>query len=230
MHHQFTRISFAVILAATLVSGRALAQDRGQAAGGRAGGAGRGGGLTMLTVTSSSFADGAEIPAKYTGAQGVSPQLSWTGAPAGTMSYVLILHDVDVAIPAGSLTNDITHWVVWNIPASATSLPEGGPVPSGANQVSMRGPQYMGPAPPAGHPYHHYIFQVYALNSTLDVATGASRAGRGKSHGRQDRRAGRVRRPREAGPVRHFSVRRFICRRRIRPASARRRRSVAWRR
>ena len=48
-------------------------------------------------------------------------------------------------------------------------------MPAGANQYSLRGPQYMGPAPPAGHPYHHYIFQVYALNATLDVAAGATR-------------------------------------------------------
>jgi Raf kinase inhibitor-like YbhB/YbcL family protein len=161
------------LLAVGLASGVAAAQDRG--AGARGGGRG-GGGLSMITVTSTSFADGAEIPAKYTGAQGVSPQLSWTGAPAATMSYVLIMHDIDVAIPAGSLHNDISHWVVWNIPASATSIPEGGPVPSGANQYSMRGQQYMGPAPPAGHPYHHYIFEVYAMNSTLEVPAGATRA------------------------------------------------------
>src|SRR5262249_26270617 len=126
--------------------------------------------------TSSSFADGAEIPAKYTGAQGVSPQLGWSGAPATTASYVLIMHDVDVAIPAGSLTNDITHWVVWNIPGTTTSLSESGPIPRGAGTVSLGGPQYRGPAPPAGHPFHHYIFQVYALNATIDVAAGATRA------------------------------------------------------
>lgn len=164
-----------------LVSSAALAQDRGQGGrGGAAAGGGRGGrgggALITIAVTSNSFADGAEIPAKYTGAQGVSPQLSWSGAPAGTMSYVLIMHDVDVAIPAGSLNNDITHWVVWNIPASTTSLPEGGPVPSGANQYSLRGPQYMGPAPPPGHPFHHYIFEIYALNANLDVPAGATRA------------------------------------------------------
>ena len=169
MQRHFTRITFSLLLVVGLASGRAIAQQRGGARGG-------GGGLTMLTVTSSSFPDGAEIPAKYTGATGVSPQLSWTGAPAATASYVLIMHDVDVAVPAGSLTNDITHWVVWNIPAATTTLAEGGPVPAGAGQVSMRGPQYMGPAPPAGHPFHHYIFQVYALNSTLDVAPGGSRA------------------------------------------------------
>ena len=154
------------------------AQDRGAGAGAQAGRGGRGGGgLAMLTVTSTSFADGAEIPAKYTGAQGTSPQLSWSGAPATATSYILIMHDVDVAIPAGNLRNDITHWVVWNMPGSTTSIPEGGPVPAGAGQVSMRGPQYMGPAPPPGHPFHHYIFEVFALNANVEVpATGATRA------------------------------------------------------
>ena len=85
--------------------------------------------LSMLTVTSTSFPDGGEIPAKYAGGQGVSPQLSWTGAPANTAAYVLVMHDVDVAIPAGNVAGDITHWVVWNIPASATSLPEAGRIP-----------------------------------------------------------------------------------------------------
>ena len=157
-----------------LGAGLASAQNPPAAGGGR-GGRG-GGGLAMLTVTSTSFADGAEIPAKYAGGQGVSPQLSWTGAPEGTAAFVVIMHDVDVAIPAGNLYNDITHWVVYNIPASATSLPEAGPIPSGAGQLSMRGPQYMGPAPPPGHPYHHYVFQVYALNAPLELAAGATRA------------------------------------------------------
>jgi Raf kinase inhibitor-like YbhB/YbcL family protein len=147
-----------------------------QGGGNRGGRGGGGGGIVTITVTSSSFPDGSEIPAKYTGQQGVSPQLSWSGAPAGTASFVLIMHDVDAAFPAQNLATDITHWVVWNIPGSTTSIPEGGPVPSGANQTSLRGPQYMGPAPPAGHPYHHYIFQIYALNSTLDVPAGAMRA------------------------------------------------------
>lgn len=133
-------------------------------------------GLSMLTVTSTSFADGAEIPAKYAGAQGISPQLSWSGAPEGTAAYVLIMHDVDVAVPAGNLAGDITHWVVYNIPAATTSIPEGGPIPSGAGQLSMRGPQYMGPAPPAGHPFHHYVFQVYALNAPLALQGTATRA------------------------------------------------------
>jgi Raf kinase inhibitor-like YbhB/YbcL family protein len=173
MQKNRTRILLLLSLMILIVASAAMAQGAGQGRGGRGGG---GGGIVTLAVSSTSFPDGGEIPAKYTGGQGVSPQLSWSGAPAATMSYVLIMHDTDAAIPAGSLNNDISHWVVWNIPASATSIPEGGPVPSGANQYSLRGPQYMGPAPPAGHPYHHYIFTVYALNSTLDVPAGATRA------------------------------------------------------
>jgi Raf kinase inhibitor-like YbhB/YbcL family protein len=173
MQNNRTRTLLLLSLMVLVVASAALAQGAGQGRGGRGGG---GGGIVTLAISSTSFPDGSEIPAKYTGGQGVSPQLSWSGAPAATMSYVLIMHDTDAAIPAGSLNNDISHWVVWNIPASATSIPEGGPVPSGANQYSLRGPQYMGPAPPAGHPYHHYIFTVYALNSTLDVAAGATRA------------------------------------------------------
>ena len=168
----------AILAVATMPSmaqggqGAGAGGGRGQGAGGGRGG---GGGIVTIAVTSTSFQDGAEIPAKYTG-QGISPQLSWTGAPPNTTSFVLIMHDVDAAIPAGSLNNDISHWVVWNIPGNTTMIPEGGPVPSGANQYSLRGPQYMGPAPPAGHPYHHYIFEVYALNAMLDVPAGATRA------------------------------------------------------
>jgi hypothetical protein len=172
MHKTWIRTLALLITIAALAAVPAMAQGGGGGRGGRGGG---GGGIVTLAVSSTSFPDGSEIPAKYTG-MGISPQLSWTGAPMTTMSYVVIMHDVDAAIPAGSLSNDISHWVVWNIPASATSIPEGGPVPTGANQYSLRGPQYMGPAPPPGHPFHHYIFQVYALNSTLDVPAGATRA------------------------------------------------------
>ena len=170
MHKNLVRTFVLLILVLAIVAAPAMAQGGG---GGRGGG--RGGGIISLAVSSTSFADGAEIPAKYTGAMGVSPQLSWTGAPMTTMSYVLIMHDTDASTD-GSVTGDITHWVVWNLPATATSLAEGGPVPTGAGQLSLRGPQYMGPAPPAGHPYHHYIFTVYAMNATLDLPAGSTRA------------------------------------------------------
>src|SRR3954453_12640034 len=112
MPMRIARVLLVQVAIAGLISSVAFAQDRGQGGrGGAAGGgrAGRGGGIVTLAVTSTSFADGAEMPAKYAGAQGVSPQLSWSGAPAEAMSYVLIMHDVDAAIPAGSLHNDISH-------------------------------------------------------------------------------------------------------------------------
>ena len=176
MQKRFVRLFILLILVLALAAAVAMAQGGQGGGAGRGTGRGGGGGIVTLAVTSTSFPDGAEIPAKYTGQTGTSPQLSWSGAPATTASYVVIMHDTDAAIPAGNLTNDISHWIVWNIPAATTSIPEGGPVPAGANQYSLRGPQYMGPQPPAGHPFHHYIFQVYALNAPLEVAAGATRA------------------------------------------------------
>jgi Raf kinase inhibitor-like YbhB/YbcL family protein len=76
----------------------------------------------------------------------------------------------------------VTHWVIWNIPGTATKLAEnvgaGASLPDGSHQENnIAGqPKYMGPAPPAGHPYHHYIFQLYALNAMLDLPATASRA------------------------------------------------------
>src|SRR5215475_13190746 len=141
MVRNLVRTALLLIVAFAVAAGLAMAQGQGGGGGGQGrggGGGGRGGGgggIATLAVASTSFPDGGEIPAKYTG-QGVSPQLSWSGAPANTASYVLIMHDVDAAIPAGSLSNDISHWVVWNIPGTTTSIPEGGPVPSGAQQYS----------------------------------------------------------------------------------------------
>ena len=127
----------------------------------------------MRTVSSTSFADGAEIPAKYAG----SGRVAATELDGCTSQHGCVCpHHARRGrqIPAGNLHNDITHWVVYNIPASATSIPEGGPIPSGAGQLSMRGPQYMGPAPPVT-PFHHYVFQVYAPTRPLELAAGDPR-------------------------------------------------------
>src|SRR5262249_11526371 len=127
MLKHFARMFVLVVSVLTIASLPSMAQggQGGGQGGGRGAGGGRGGGgggIVTLTVTSSSFADGGEIAAKFTGQQGVSPQLSWSGAPAGTASFVLIMHDVDAAFPAQNLGSDITHWVVWNIPGSTTSI------------------------------------------------------------------------------------------------------------
>jgi Raf kinase inhibitor-like YbhB/YbcL family protein len=81
------------------------------------------------------------------------------------------MHDIDAAASSG--VDDALHWMVWNIPRAATSLPEGMPqgpqLADGARQISLTGPNYRGPAAPATGPVHHYVFELFALDTTLDV-------------------------------------------------------------
>ena len=134
--------------------------------------------IAGLTVTSSSVADGAKLPTKHTQlGDEVSPALSWTGAPDSAVSFVVVMHDLSAAI--GNGTDDLLHWMVWNIPASTPSLPEGVSTGSqradGSRQISATGPDYRGPAIPATGPAHHYAIEVYALDVMLDVpAVGAT--------------------------------------------------------
>ena len=143
-------------------------------AGGR-GGAPAGPGLTL---TSTAWPDGGEIPAKHAGAMGVSPALSWTNVPMGTAEFVLIMNDPEPVRPALSVTGDILHWMMVKIPASTTSLPEGAgaatstTLPAGARQVAP----FRGPGAPAAGPRHHYTLTLYALNAPLTLAENADRA------------------------------------------------------
>lgn len=142
--------------------------------------AGRGGGanarprgIRVMTLTSSAFSDGGMMPAKHaqTG-RDVSPPLSWSGAPDSVQSYVLIVHDADAAIADGN--DDLLHWMVWNIPGTATSLAEGmaqgAQRADGMRQISASGPYYRGAAAPSTGPAHHYVFELYALDATVNVA------------------------------------------------------------
>jgi Raf kinase inhibitor-like YbhB/YbcL family protein len=129
-----------------------------------------------MTLTTTAFPDGGQIPAKYTQAgDQVSPALAWTNTPAGTVTFVLHMHDIDVA--RNKTTDDQAHWVVWNIPGTATGLPEGvakgETLPDGSHQISASGPVYRGPGAPATGPLHHYVFEIFALDSKLDVAATA---------------------------------------------------------
>ncbi|MEO8258680.1 MAG: YbhB/YbcL family Raf kinase inhibitor-like protein [Acidobacteriota bacterium] len=160
-----------VAVAVTAVAGLATAQDR---AGGPGAGGGRGGGrgpqTPPLLMTTTAFEDGGVIPAKFVGAMGVSPELKWSQVPMGTQSFVLLMHDPEPALNKGLM--DVTHWLVWNIPATSTGLPEGvmasAEMPDGTRQVSLRSNGYMGPGAPAG-PYHHYTFELYAVDIKVDV-------------------------------------------------------------
>ena len=131
-----------------------------------------------MTLTVSGFPDGGDIPVKFSQAapgaapgEGTSPAISWANAPAGTQSFVLNMHDMDVV--RNKTTDDQAHWVVWNIPATAAGLPEG--VPKGAQlkdgsfQISATGQVYRGPGAPASGPFHHYVFELFALDTRIDV-------------------------------------------------------------
>jgi len=136
--------------------------------------------IETMTLTSSSWADGGAIPAKFTQAGGeVSPAFTWSKAPEGVVSYVLLAHDPDAAF--GNGTSDVLHWLLWNIPGSSTGLAEGlaavSQLPDGTRQISQTGPYYRGPGAMAAGATHHYVFELFALDTTIEVpAVGASPA------------------------------------------------------
>jgi Raf kinase inhibitor-like YbhB/YbcL family protein len=135
-----------------------------------------------LTLTTTAFEDGGIIPAKYTqqDPKPVSPVLTWTHVPDGTVTFTLILHDPDTA--PGRSSEDILHWMAFNIPGDKHELPEGmsdaATLPDGTVQAkSRRGtPGFMGPGAGAAGPYHHYTFELYALDTKLSFGPDATRA------------------------------------------------------
>jgi len=140
------------------------------------GGGGRGGrgarSIQMMTLETTAWTDGGPIPAKYAQAgHDVSPPLSWTSAPDPTVSFVLVVHDLDA--PIGDGVDDLLQWMVWNIPGTARTIAEGQPqgpqLPDGSRQISATGPYYRGPGAPASGPPHHYVFELFALDATIDV-------------------------------------------------------------
>src|SRR5262249_28727210 len=115
---------------------------------GARGGRGGRGAIPVMMLTSTAWADGGQIPVKYTQVGGeAAPPLAWSNVPEGVASFVLIAHDVDAAI--GNGTDDLLHWMLWNIPATTTSLPERLPavsqLPDGTRQISATSPGYRGP-------------------------------------------------------------------------------------
>ena len=123
-----------------------------------------------LTLESKSFKEGEIIPVKHhmseaygmgcTGGN-VSPELHWEGVPEGTKSIVIQCFDPDA--PTGS---GFWHWVVANIPANTTSIPEGGGAPEGSleTRTDIGAPGWIGPCPPEGHGVHRYIFTISCLS------------------------------------------------------------------
>jgi Raf kinase inhibitor-like YbhB/YbcL family protein len=132
--------------------------------------------LAQLVVESTAFEDGGIVPDKYVARGGnVQPGFKFSNAPAETVSYAIIFHDLDVALGGG--TDDVLHWFVWNIPAAAGGIPEGS-LPAGAvTGKGLRGQTtYFGPGAPPGPRYHHYVFEFYALSANLALPDTAGRA------------------------------------------------------
>ncbi len=131
---------------------------------------------TAMKLTSSAFSEGGNIPAKYAAdGSNVSPPLSIQGVDNRAVTLALIVDDPDA--------NGFAHWAIWNIPATTSSIPEDVPASEnvdtlggarqGANDFGSVG--YGGPDPPLGTT-HTYRFRLYALDTTLDLSAGASKA------------------------------------------------------
>jgi Raf kinase inhibitor-like YbhB/YbcL family protein len=135
--------------------------------------------MASMTLSSPSFGQGSEIPRRHTcEGENVSPALVWSGVPAGARTLVLIVDDPDAPDPAAPRLTFV-HWVVYNLPAAATGLPEGAEaavLPPGARAGSndWRRTSYGGPCPPIGR--HRYFFKLYALDAALPEGGAATKA------------------------------------------------------
>ena len=188
-------LSALLVAAASMVAAapgpqNAPAPAPGAAPGGGPGPGGqRGGGPPPpMRLMSTDIADGKALAAKYTcsaGADAVSPALQWMQPPRGTASFTLIVHDMEPRPRKG--VDDILHWMVWNMPAGANSLPEGvssagADLPDGSHQTNGNAGQggnfgYRPPCPPQDVPVaHHYAFELFALDEKLDLPANATRA------------------------------------------------------
>ena len=128
-----------------------------------------------LSLSSTAFKEGDQIPVKYTcDGQDISPPLVWGEPPPGTQAFVLIVEDLDA--PGGVFT----HWVLFNLPADSRQLPEGISAQQQLENGALQGKNdfgeigYGSPCPPPG-PAHRYRFTLYALDKPLDLKPGASK-------------------------------------------------------
>ena len=141
-----------------------------------------------MRLVSADISDGKPLAGKYTctaGTDAVSPALQWMQPPRGTASFTLIVHDMEPRPRKG--VDDILHWMVWNMPAGANSLPEGvsaagADLPDGSHQTNGNAGQggnfgYRPPCPPQDVPVApHYAFALFALDQKLDLPATATRA------------------------------------------------------
>lgn len=126
--------------------------------------------LRTLEITSSAFGDGDALPLAFTvDGAGIAPPIAWTNLPEGARSLALVCEDPDAPSP-----NAYVHWLVYSLPVLTASI---GASPSrgrdGKNSHATIG--YTPASPPAGHGLHHYHFQVFALDTVLELGDGAGR-------------------------------------------------------
>lgn len=148
-----------MLLSAFLIQSKIMAQEKGE---------------KLMEIKSPAFENNSIIPSKYTcDGEDISPPLSWSDIPEGTKSLALISDDPDA--PAGTWV----HWVIYNIPPSVTSLPEGVPTDKKLSNGTLQGITdfkrigYGGPCPPSGT--HRYFFKLYALNKKVPLDAGATK-------------------------------------------------------
>lgn len=126
-----------------------------------------------ITVSSTAFADGAALPARYTAdGEKLSPPLAWTGVPEETAILVLIIEDADAPTPSS-----IVHTLAWALPPERTGLEEGALRSSGSGGEALSlglnsffGAEYLPPDPLPGHGPHRYLFQVFALDAPPELS------------------------------------------------------------
>jgi hypothetical protein len=123
-----------------------------------------------LEVTSSAFTDGGMLPRAYTAdGAGAAPPIAWSNVPRGTHSIVVVVEDSDAP-----LAKPFVHWLVYDLPPRETSL-DGPPAHGHEGKNSLLEIGYTPASPPIGHGLHHYHFQVFALDTVLQFATGMGR-------------------------------------------------------
>ncbi len=126
--------------------------------------------MADFALESTAFGNAQPIPPRYTcDGEDLSPALRWTDVPEAARSLALVVDDPDA--PSGIFT----HWVAWGLDPGAGELGEGEAAPS-EGQTDFGAVGYGGPCPPPGHGRHRYVFRLYALDSELDLESGAGKA------------------------------------------------------
>ena len=132
-----------------------------------------------LLLNSQAFEPNGPIPKKYSAdGENISPPLSWSGVPAGTREFALIVDD-----PDAPMNEPFVHWLIYKIPPHVMGLDEGilnrpelhSPPGAMQGKNSKNRIGYDGPAPPKGHGTHHYHFRLYALNEPIQLKSGVDK-------------------------------------------------------